>query len=103
MVRERFTADVAPAALHGVEAALLQHDLSLADHHHRTSTHFCALKDVILHSLGEESNWSGNNKKTAQSRGCAGSARYMISLDAGFLYHKTFYWQVQSDFHLDFL
>ena len=56
MIRERFTADVAPTTLHGVEGALLQHDLALADHHHRTSTHFCALKDVILHSLGEENN-----------------------------------------------
>lgn len=54
MVGEGFTADVAPTALRGVEAALLQHNLALADHHHRTSTHFCALKDVILHSLGGE-------------------------------------------------
>lgn len=51
MIREGFTVDVAPAALHGVKAALLQHDLALADHHHRTSAHFSALKDVILYSL----------------------------------------------------
>lgn len=53
MVGEGFAVDVATAALRGVKVALLQHDLALADHHYRTSTHFCALEDVVLHSLEE--------------------------------------------------
>lgn len=61
MVREGFTVDVAPAALCGVKAALLQHDLALADYHHWTTTHLCALKDVIFHSLGEEEIGSRHN------------------------------------------
>lgn len=67
VVREGFTADVAPTALRGVKAALLQHNLALADHHHRASTHFCALKDVILYSLGKEEASSGDNLNTALS------------------------------------
>ena len=51
MVGEGFAVDVAAAALRGVKVALLQHNLALADHHHRTSTHFGALEDVVLHSL----------------------------------------------------
>lgn len=51
VVGEGFAADVATTALRGVKAALLQHNLALADHHHRTPAHFCALKDVVLHCL----------------------------------------------------
>jgi len=54
VVREGFTTDVASTAFYGVKAAIFQHNLALADHHHRTSVHFCPLKDVILNSLGEE-------------------------------------------------
>lgn len=54
LVWEGFAADVAPTTLRGVKAAVLQHNLTLADYHQGTSTHFCALKDVILHSLQEE-------------------------------------------------
>lgn len=54
VVREGFTTDVAPTALRGVKAALLQHNLALANHHQRTSTHFCPLEDVVLHSLEHE-------------------------------------------------
>lgn len=52
VIRERFAADVAPRAFGGVKAAVLQHNLTLADHHQWPTSHFCALKDVILHSLG---------------------------------------------------
>lgn len=51
IVREGFPVNVAPAALCGVKGALLKDHLTLADHHHRTATHFCALKDVVLHIL----------------------------------------------------
>lgn len=54
LVGEGFAADVAAAALSGVKAAFLQHDLALADHHQWSSTHLRALKDVILHSLEEK-------------------------------------------------
>lgn len=53
VIGERLAADVAPTALSGVKIAVLQHDLALADDHHRTSTHLSALKDVILYSLVE--------------------------------------------------
>lgn len=51
IVREGFPIDVAPTALCGVKGALLKDHLTLTDHHHRTATHFCALKDVVLHIL----------------------------------------------------
>lgn len=54
VVREGFPIDVAPAALCGVKGALLKDHLPLTDHHHRTPTHFCALKDVVLHILQRE-------------------------------------------------
>lgn len=51
IVREGFPIDVAPTTLCGVEGALLKDHFTLTDHHHRTPTHFCALKDVVLHIL----------------------------------------------------
>lgn len=56
MVREGFPADVAPTALRGVKVAIFQHYLTLADDHQGASTHFCPLKDVVLHSLREKSS-----------------------------------------------
>lgn len=52
VIWEGLTSDVAPTALHGVKGTIFQHNLALADHHQRTSTHLCPLKDVILNSLG---------------------------------------------------
>lgn len=52
MIWERLTADVAPTSLHGVKGTIFQHNLALADHHQRTATHLCPLKDVVLNSLG---------------------------------------------------
>lgn len=59
---------MAPTALGGVKGAVLEDNLTLADHHHRTTAHFCALKDVVLHVLEGKSH---HCKKLEQLAGAA--------------------------------
>ena len=53
VVGEGLAGHEASGALGGVEVPLLQDDPALADHHQGSAPHLHALKDVILHSLGE--------------------------------------------------
>lgn len=51
VVGEGFSRDEASTALTDVECSFFQDNLTLTDDHQRTPAHFCALEDVVLHSL----------------------------------------------------
>lgn len=50
-VGEGFPGDVPPRALRHVQVPILQHDLTLADHHQGRATALHALEDVVLQRL----------------------------------------------------